>query len=108
MRVTLDGIGSPKQSQLLQNYPNPFNPETWIPYHLAEAGVVSLSIYDAAGKTVRAFSLGHQSVGFYQNRGNAVYWDGRNAFGEAVASGIYFYQLTTPTFQQTRRLVILK
>ena len=108
MNVKLDSIGTPKQSQLLQNYPNPFNPETWIPYHLAEAGVVSLSIYDAAGKTVREFSLGHQSAGFYQSRGNAVYWDGRNALGEAVSSGVYFYQLTTPTFQQTRRLVILK
>ncbi len=108
MTVKLDSIGSPGRSQLLQNYPNPFNPETWIPFHLAEAGVVSISIYDAAGKTIREFSLGHQLVGFYQNRGNAVYWDGRNAFGEAVASGIYFYQLTTPTFQQTRRLVILK
>ena len=108
MTVKLDSIGSPSRSQLLQNYPNPFNPETWIPYQLAEAGVVSISIYDAAGKTIREFSLGHQSEGFYQNRGNAVYWDGRNAFGEAVASGIYFYQLTTPTFRQTRRLVILK
>ncbi len=108
MNVKLDDIGSPKRSQLLQNYPNPFNPETWIPYHLAEAGVVPLSIYDAAGKLVRTFSLGHKPAGFYQNRGNAVYWNGRNASGEAVASGVYFYQLTTPTFQQTRRLVILK
>ena len=47
MTVTLEGIGTPKRSRLLQNYPNPFNPETWIPYHLAEAGTVSLSIYDA-------------------------------------------------------------
>ena len=108
MTVKLDSIGSPRRSQLLQNYPNPFNPETWIPYQLSEAGVVSISIYDAAGKAIRTFSLGHQSEGFYQNRGNAVYWDGRNAFGKAVASGIYFYQLTTPTFQQIRRLVILK
>ncbi len=108
MNVKLDGIGSPKRSQLLQNYPNPFNPETWIPYHLAEAGVVSLSIYDAAGKLVRTFSLGHKPAGFYQNRENAVYWDGRNALGETVASGVYFYQLTTPTFHQTKRMIILK
>ncbi len=108
MNVNLDSIGSPKRSQLLQNYPNPFNPETWIPYHLAEAEVVSLSIYDTAGKLVRTFSLGHQSAGFYQSRGNAVYWDGRNALGETVSSGVYFYQLTTPTFQQTKRMIILK
>ena len=108
MNVKLDSIGTPKKSQLLQNYPNPFNPETWIPYRLAEAGVVSLSIYDAAGKTVREFSLGHQLAGFYQSRGNAVYWDGLNALGETVSSGVYFYQLKTPTFQQTKRMIILK
>ena len=106
--VRLDSIGTPKRSQLLQNYPNPFNPETWIPYHLAEAGSVSLSIYDAGGKIVRTLSLGYQPAGFYQSRGHAAYWDGRNAFGEPVASGIYFYQLTTPAFEQTRRLVIVK
>ena len=108
MTVSLDSIGIPKRSQLLQNYPNPFNPETWIPYHLSEAGAVSLSIYNAGGRLVRTLSLGHQPAGFYQSRSHAAYWDGRNALGERVASGIYFYQLTTPSFQQTRRLVIVK
>ena len=108
LSVTLNSIGPPKQSRLLQNYPNPFNPETWIPYHLAEAGTVSLSIYDATGKHIRTLPIGYQSAGFYQSRGHAAYWDGRNALGEPVASGIYFYQLTTPSFQQTRRMLILK
>ena len=108
MNVTLDGIGTPKRSRLLQNYPNPFNPETWIPYHLAEAGTVSLSIYDATGKLIRSLPIGYQSAGFYENRTHAAYWDGRNALGEPVASGVYFYQLTTPSFQQTRRMLILK
>ena len=108
MRLTLDSIGAPQQSRLLQNYPNPFNPETWIPYHLAEAGVTSLSIYDATGKHIRTLSLGYQSAGFYQSQGHAAYWDGRNALGESVASGVYFYQLVTPSFQQTRRMLILK
>ena len=106
--VRLTDIGRPKQSLLLQNYPNPFNPETWIPYHLAEAGAVSLSIYDATGTLIRTLSIGYQQAGFYQNPGRAAYWDGRNALGEPVASGIYFYQLTTPSFQQTRRMLILK
>ena len=108
LSVVLDGIGTPKRSRLLQNYPNPFNPETWIPYHLAETGAVSLSIYDATGKLIRTLPLGYQQAGFYQNRGRAAYWDGRNTSGEPVASGIYFYQLTTPSFQQTRRMLILK
>ena len=106
--VRLDGIGRPTQNLLLQNYPNPFNPETWIPYQLSEDSPVSVSIYDTTGRLVRTLSLGYQSVGFYNSPGRAAYWDGRNALGERVASGIYFYQLTTRDFQQTRRLVIVK
>lgn len=108
LNVTLDGIGTPKQSLLLQNYPNPFNPETWIPYRLSEDGQVSVSIYDTNGVRIRTLSLGYQSAGFYQNRERAAYWDGRNILGEPVASGVYFYQLVTPSFQQTRRMLILK
>jgi hypothetical protein len=108
LTVNLDGIGKPIGNLLLQNYPNPFNPETWIPYQLSVAGPVSISIYDATGGLVRTLTIGYQSEGFYHNRGRAAYWDGKNALGESVASGIYFYHLTTPSFQQTRRLVILK
>ena len=108
LSVSLDGIGQPTQNLLLQNYPNPFNPETWIPYQLSEDSQVSISIYDTTGQLVRTLSLGFQSAGFYNSQGRAAYWDGRNAVGERVASGIYFYQLTTPAFQQTRRLVIVK
>ena len=108
LSVNLDGIGQPKQNLLLQNYPNPFNPETWIPYQLSEDSPVSISIYDTTGKLIRTLSLGFQSAGFYNSREHAAYWDGRNALGERVASGIYFYQLTTPAFHQTRRLVIVK
>ena len=95
-------------TRLLQNFPNPFNPETWIPYQLSEDNPVSISIYDTTGKLVRALPLGYQSAGFYHSRARAAYWDGRNAVGEQVASGVYFYQLTTPSFHQTRRFVILK
>ena len=42
--------------------------------------------------------LGHQSVGIYESRGRAVYWNGRNALGEPVASGVYFYTLTAGDF----------
>ncbi|MDD9973902.1 MAG: T9SS type A sorting domain-containing protein, partial [Candidatus Poribacteria bacterium] len=108
LSVRLTDIGTPKQNLLLQNYPNPFNPETWIPYRLSEAGPVSLSIYDTAGELIRTLSLGYQLAGFYENRERAIYWDGRNTLGETVASGVYFYQLVTPSFQQTRRMLILK
>ena len=108
LAVSLEGIGQPQENLLLQNYPNPFNPETWIPYQLSEDSAVSISIYDTTGRLVRTLSLGFQAAGFYNSRGQAAYWDGRNELGERVASGVYFYQLTTPTFQQTKRMLILK
>ena len=108
LNVTLDGIGVPKQNLLLQNYPNPFNPETWIPYRLSEDSQAFISIYDTKGTHIRTLSLGYQSAGFYQDQKRAAYWDGRNDFGEPVASGVYFYQLGTSSFQQTRRMLILK
>ena len=108
LSVNLNNIGQPKQSQLLQNYPNPFNPETWIPYQLSEDSPVSISIYDTTGQLVRTLSLGFQAAGFYNSPERAAYWDGRNALGERVASGVYFYRLTTSEFQQTKRMLILK
>ena len=108
LSVRLDGIGKPEGDMLLQNYPNPFNPETWIPYQLSADSPVSISIYDTTGRIVRTLSLGVQSAGFYNSRGRAVYWDGSNDDGEHVSSGLYFYQLKTPSFHQSRRLVIVK
>ena len=108
LSVRLDGVGTPKQTLLLQNYPNPFNPETWIPYHLSEAAPVTLSIYDATGERIRTLSLGFQAAGFYQSRPRAAYWDGRNDLGEQVSSGVYFYQLSTPSEHQMKRMVIVK
>ena len=108
LSVRLDGIGQPKQNLLLQNYPNPFNPETWIPYQLSEDTPVSISIYDTTGRLVRTLSLGFQSAGFYNSRERAAYWEGRNAVGEPVASGVYFYTLTTGDFTATRKMLIKK
>ena len=106
--VTLDGVGRPKQTLLLQNYPNPFNPETWIPYRLSDAASVTISIYDATGQRIRTLALGVQVAGFYQSRFRAAYWDGRNDLGERVSSGFYFYQLSTPSEHQMKRMVIVK
>ena len=106
--VTLDGVGTPNQTLLLQNYPNPFNPETWIPYRLSDAASVTISIYDATGQRIRTLALGVQAAGFYQSRSRASYWDGRNDLGEWVSSGVYFYQLSTPSEHQVKRMVIVK
>ena len=99
---------TPKETALLANYPNPFNPETWIPYHLAKDAEVTLHIYAVNGTFVRTLTLGHQPAGLYQNRSRAAYWDGKNEFGEAVASGVYFYTLTASDFSTTRKMLIRK
>ena len=93
---------------LLPNYPNPFNPETWLPYQLAETAEVTVTIHAADGRLVRTLALGQLPAGIYQTRTRAAYWDGRNAQGEPVASGIYFYTLRTGDFSATRKMVIRK
>ena len=98
----------PAETALLNNYPNPFNPETWIPYHLSEDADVKLTIYDINGQVVRDLDVGHQTAAKYDTRSKAIYWDGRNRFGEQVASGVYFYHLQAGDFSGTRKMVILK
>ena len=98
----------PAETILLPNYPNPFNPETWIPYDLAKDANVHLHIYNAKGESVQQLSPGFQTAGTYRTPSRAVYWDGRNAAGESVASGIYFYTLQAGQFKATRRMVIVK
>ena len=99
---------TPKETVLLPNYPNPFNPETWIPYRLAEDAFVTLTIYDQSGQIVRTLDVGHQIGAFYESRSKAIYWDGRNEFGEGVASGVYFYHLSAGDYSATRKMLILK
>ncbi len=98
----------PMSTKLLPNYPNPFNPETWIPYQLSEDAEITIRIYTAAGEVIRTVFSGHRELGYYLNRDRAAHWDGRNDVGETVANGVYIYELTTPSFKKTRKMVILK
>ena len=75
---------------------------------LSEDAEITIRVYNTAGETVRTLFIGHQTSGFYINRERAAYWDGRNESGEAVSSGVYIYELTTPKTKQTKRLVVLK
>ena len=99
---------TPRETELLANYPNPFNPETWIPYRLAEDAVVTLTIYDLSGQPVRTLDVGHRIAAAYENRSKAIYWDGRNEVGEQVASGVYFYNLSTRNYSATRKMLVVK
>ena len=101
-------VNGSAQNVLLANYPNPFNPETWIPYNLAKPADVRVSIYAVNGHLIRMLDLGHQAAGVYRSRSRAAYWDGRNEYGERVASGLYFYTLTAGDFTATRKMLIKK
>ena len=98
----------PKRTALLQNYPNPFNPETWLPYQLAKDAAVTINIYNVKGQLVRMLALGNQKAGTYMTRNKAAHWDGKDAVGEAVSSGVYFYHLKAGDFFATRKMVIVK
>ena len=69
---------------------------------------VSISIHSADGQLVRELALGSMSAGMYHSKERAAYWDGRNALGESVASGVYFYTLTAGDFTATGKMLIRK
>ncbi|MBM3215720.1 hypothetical protein FJZ36_12485 [Candidatus Poribacteria bacterium] len=94
--------------RLLPNYPNPFNPETWIPFELDQSSKVTINIYDVGGKLVRKLDLGHREQGMYVDKATSAHWDGRNALGEVVASGVYRYGIRTDSASAIRRMVIRK
>ncbi len=101
-------LGDIKRTSLMQNFPNPFNPETWIPYHLADAASVTVRIYNVKGELIRSIDVGKQAAGAYTSRQRAAYWDGQDDTGQSVASGVYFYQLLADDFSETRRMVVMK
>jgi hypothetical protein len=95
--------GVPENFALLQNYPNPFNPTTSITYRIAQPGQVKLSVYNLQGQQVRTLVDERRGVGSY-----TVQWDGRDQFGKAVVSGVYFYRFEAGAFVQTRKLLFVK
>ncbi len=83
--------------------PNPFNPQTTIRYELASDGLVSLEIYDVAGRKVRSLEVGAQSAGAHQ-----VTWRGDDDSGHQLSSGVYFARLKTDRKVQVVKLMMTK
>ncbi|MCX5752833.1 MAG: T9SS type A sorting domain-containing protein [Candidatus Krumholzibacteria bacterium] len=98
-----DSPRAPEATYLAQNFPNPFNPVTKIAFGLKGPAEVKLGVYDASGRLVRMLVEGARPAGRYTEL-----WDGRNARGAAVASGIYFYRLDAGAFGETRKMVIMR
>jgi Tol biopolymer transport system component len=98
----------PTRFALHQNFPNPFNPETWIPFQLPRDADVTIEIYNLNGQIVRTLLLGKVPAGYYDERSNAAFWDGRSDSGEKVASGVYFYRLKAGDYSAVKRMVVVK
>lgn len=93
----------PDRFELKQNVPNPFNPSTAIGYQLAEAGFVRLAVYSVLGQEVRVLVNQRQQAGSF-----TATWDGTDALGRRVASGIYLYRLDAGNFTAVRRILLVK
>ncbi|MBU8920540.1 MAG: T9SS type A sorting domain-containing protein [Bacteroidales bacterium] len=106
------GMNGPAQSSrqdipmafsLAQNYPNPFNPVTNIKYSLPWDSRVKLTIYNVLGQRVAVLVDCSQERGYRTAR-----WDGKNTNGADVSSGIYFYKLQAGSFEETKKMILLR
>ncbi|RPH35650.1 DUF1349 domain-containing protein, partial [bacterium] len=107
LSVTLASI-IPDQFTLEGNYPNPFNPTTTIRYGLPEPAVVSMKVYSMLGQEVIQLEDGERHAGFHE-----VVWNGKNANGGQVSSGVFLYRMVATgssgkTFTSVHRLVLVK
>jgi hypothetical protein len=98
------GVEGGIKNQLSHAYPNPFNPVTKIAYSVKEAGPVTISVYNVAGKVVRTL-LDEE---FKAGAEGFVVWNGANDGGERCASGVYFYRIAAPGFMESRKMIMLK
>lgn len=88
----------PQNFSLYQNFPNPFNPKTVIKFEVSKTDFFIMTVYDAAGKAVATLVNGNMQPGTY-----GVEWDGSN-----YPSGVYFYKIKSGSFEQTKKMVLLK
>lgn len=93
----------PENFVLHQNYPNPFNPETNISFELPSASRVELDIFNILGRRIATLVNGNLPAGRH-----TVIWDGRNAENSSVASGVYFYRLSTSAKVETKKMILMK
>ena len=94
---------TPNQFKVFNAYPNPFNPVTTLRYQLPEANMVTVTIYDMAGKEVKTLIHQQQTAGVH-----GVQWNGANNLGNMVSAGIYIYQVQSGVYNQTNKMILLK
>ena len=94
---------TPRAYFLSANYPNPFNPATTIDFALPEPGPVKLEVFAVDGRLIATLIDALMPAG-----NHSASWTGRDAGGEAVGSGTYFYRITAGSFSRTGKMTLLK
>ena len=90
-------------NRLLPNHPNPFNPRTTISFVVAEENLVALEVYNLRGLRLRTLVRDRRSAGLYE-----ASWDGTDAAGQPLPSGVYFFRLQIGDFRATNKMMLLK
>jgi hypothetical protein len=93
----------PNQFFLEQNFPNPFNPVTLIRFSIGQRQMVRLDVYNSQGRLIRTLLKNTMNAGNHE-----FSWDGRNSTGQAVASGVYYYQLSGRTVLRTKKMILIR
>ena len=95
--------GLPLDFVLDPNYPNPFNPSTTINYTMAQGARVSIKVYNVSGQLVATLIDSYQPQGHH-----FVKWNGKDAAGKAVTSGMYLVKMVTGDFNQVNKMTLLR
>jgi hypothetical protein len=98
VRTSIEDELLPQEYTLSQNYPNPFNPSTQIQYALPEATEVTLEVFNSVGQKVMELVNGQKSAGYHTATFDA----------SGLSSGVYLYKLTTPSFTETKKMLLIK
>jgi len=103
MALAGEYIGLPASPRLEQNYPNPFNGSTTIRYQISESGWVQLDVFDQTGQRIRTLVSDFQKPGSYETS-----WNGTDAQGEKVSTGIYLMRLQSGNFADVGKVMLIK
>jgi hypothetical protein len=101
--LAIELIGLPQAASLGTNYPNPFNSKTTIPYAVGTRGPVTIRLYDISGQLIRGLVNQYHEVGQYK-----AFWDGRDSGGSAASSGVYLVRLASGSYNETKKITLMK
>ena len=101
--LQIDDNMLPDQFALHQNYPNPFNPTTTIRYDIAQESRVLIQVFDIQGRLVKTLVEKMDTPGK-----KSIHWNATNQIGDPVSAGMYLYIIQTDSFNDTKKMLLLK